>query len=144
MSELLDISALIKAHNMGPDEVILFPPKELREKGPAYFNIIRFKDGRFFKVSLFKVAIGAPRLRFELTKITRKEAKAGKRDDKNNPRVYTFLEPVPVRTGGDTPNYRAAFYFEGLIYSVRLWVRAYGKQKVLHLKLTNRPVEENA
>jgi hypothetical protein len=52
MTGLLDISAPIKAHKLGRDEVVLMPVRELREGGPAYTGTIRFGDGRYFRTAV--------------------------------------------------------------------------------------------
>ena len=142
MNGLLDISDLHKAHNMGRDEVILYPVKELKEAGPSYIGVIRFGDGRYFRTAVYRREKGAFIL-FRQTTLKKGEWAKGKADKKDNPRASTLLEQVPVRETKDTPHYRGAFYFEERIYSVRLWVRTIGTKKVLHLKLTSRPVAED-
>jgi hypothetical protein len=128
---------------MGRDETILYPVRKKRLRGPAYTNVIRFGDGRYFRTALYKEDKKPPLLRFLETKLTRREVKAGKREvfDEKTPRASAFLTGIPVGgNGGDPPHYRGAFYFEGRNYDVRLWVRSYKEKKVLYLRLDSRPV----
>ena len=124
---LVDISERIKAANFGRDEVILFPVKELKVGGPAFFGIIRLTDGRRFSAGLWK----HPRrhqLRLRLRTKTPSEG---------DPQAICFVEPVKVKSGESSAHYRSAFWLDGKIYSVRLWVRSYGERKVLEVKLTS-------
>src|SRR6516164_8744043 len=125
-SSIVDVSDRIRAMQFGRNEVILFPPKQTREGGPCYVGLIRLSDGRYFSTGVWKYSNGLHQFR-----LRERDKKAGNLE--NGARAVCWLEQQAASS--DSPHYRSAFYLQGTIYQVALWVRTSGEKKVLEVKL---------